>query len=850
MSLLSLVLFTTGCSDNSNNTSSSPTDSTSSSTAEEQIQITQIKDLYTLEDHTEVCVKGVVGQLTYDNSNSPVGIILFDATGTIYIYGKDSATSVKIGNEITVKGSTTHFISQNDSAAAEEAGYTGGFQIEQPTILENDNKINEIPKTGVEVADFATVVKTVARENNITSRTYTSDVKIKWAPGTGYNNVYLYSADGETNTYAYSLCNGKDLEWIRPYDGKFKKVTYTVLNAKCTKGTALWRIIIDEIGEDASLPSDDVMAGYALNHAKKQFQSSYSAAVDIDLKTEDPLLPGATFAYESLSASLVLESNTLKITIPEGGEKAKFKITATYNGKSKSEVIEIVLAFFDESKYQLTSIREARSATEAKEVVIKGQLAQFAYKKNLEGIFLCDEESSMLVYFKSTELSKLQEAVIGSTVYVKGTLAKDNTLFNNYDQLNNAELLHQDYTAKDLPTTFYEESTISELIAISANADENLVGKVYKVEGVFDKTASMYKNVILRDPTDYNKTMMLYSQRSSGGSIPPEYMQYEPYMGKNTSVLVTFQNTNKYNGGAKYRFGCIGVLEEIPLPGEFALQQVTNQLTSSFATTYNKTADVSVKKTEGVTVKMTSSSTSVTDISDAENYKYHIEVTQDENVTLDFEVSKDNIKVAAKVEFAIAPVKKLTVAQAREEALSGRETAIEVEGIVTHVVKNTESTETGYIFYISDETTSLFCYTFGKVEVGDKVKINGKTSLYHGCPQFGRGAVIEVLSHNNVLTPVTETKTIAQLAAMTESEGCGAKFFKTSGTLTYTATAVTLSDGDQTIQFAEYPKNSHEYLYSSLEQYNGKEVSVTLVSYTTNSNTGIYDFYVNQIALA
>ena len=77
---------------------------------------------------TKIKVDGVVAQITYANGMIPSGFILVDNTNSIYVYDRDAAGRVKIGDTVTVCASKTYWILESEMQSAEKFGYEGCCQ--------------------------------------------------------------------------------------------------------------------------------------------------------------------------------------------------------------------------------------------------------------------------------------------------------------------------------------------------------------------------------------------------------------------------------------------------------------------------------------------------------------------------------------------------------------------------------------------------------------------------------------------------------------------------------------------------------------------------------------------------
>ena len=86
----------------------------------------------------KVKVTGVVAQITYASGMAPNGIYLVDGTNSIYVYNNEVATSVAVGNTITIVAEKDWWILADEATSAEKHGYKGCNQLTKALVIEND----------------------------------------------------------------------------------------------------------------------------------------------------------------------------------------------------------------------------------------------------------------------------------------------------------------------------------------------------------------------------------------------------------------------------------------------------------------------------------------------------------------------------------------------------------------------------------------------------------------------------------------------------------------------------------------------------------------------------------------
>ena len=72
-----------------------------------------------------VKLTGVVAKITYANGMIPNGFYLVDNTGSIYVYGKETAGNVKEGNTVTILGEKTYYVLDTEKDFANKYNYKG-----------------------------------------------------------------------------------------------------------------------------------------------------------------------------------------------------------------------------------------------------------------------------------------------------------------------------------------------------------------------------------------------------------------------------------------------------------------------------------------------------------------------------------------------------------------------------------------------------------------------------------------------------------------------------------------------------------------------------------------------------
>ena len=174
-----------------------------------------------------VKVQGVVSGFhkgTQNDANAINGFYLTDETGTIYVFGSQTAQQVNKGDKITIEATT--------------AEYKTFKQLSSPNLIETISTGNEISAAG------AVTNKTVAQIAADLSTDYTAaayvfeGVQIVKVDGGSYINYIIEDKDGNAINL-YSGGNSNEFAVYDQYIGKELKVLFAI-NSQNSKGTK-WR---------------------------------------------------------------------------------------------------------------------------------------------------------------------------------------------------------------------------------------------------------------------------------------------------------------------------------------------------------------------------------------------------------------------------------------------------------------------------------------------------------------------------------------------------------------------------------------------------------------------------------
>ena len=377
---------------------------------------TSVKDARDAEAGTTLTVKGVVAAITYAFGKVPSGFYLVDTTGSIYVYGKDVAAAVKVGNTVTVHGTKAYWILDKEQSSAEKFGYRGCNQIENAKILDNDNGNKQFSKKGVIDSCLLDILTTPVTED-ITTNIYKVTALVEKKEGTGFTNYYFYDIDGVTGAYTYTQCNGSDFSWLDPYDGKICTVYLSPINAKSEASGCFYRLLPIALEETTLQLTAKEIAEYAVKyHAFTGIYDSYAAdpAQQLTESVSSTLLgfEGATLSYESSDPDVIYFDGTVLHTKNSG--RVTVTATATYEGASASVTMEITV--IPTATFDSIDVRRAIEAENGEQIIVEGIVGPSLVNKM--GFYLIDDNGVIAVLCTSEQISTLK---VGDRIVIEAT---------------------------------------------------------------------------------------------------------------------------------------------------------------------------------------------------------------------------------------------------------------------------------------------------------------------------------------------------------------------------------------------------------------------------------------------
>ncbi|MGM9880399.1 MAG: hypothetical protein ACI318_03910 [Bacilli bacterium] len=508
------------------------------------------------EKGSKVKLSGVVASITYANGLIPNGLYLVDNTSSIYVYGRDIAGQVKVGNTITIAGEKDYYVLETEQANAEKFNYKGANQISKPVLLKNDNQVSSWDKSWVEEIYVKSVMETPFA-NDITTKIFKTTALIKKAEGSGFTNYYIDDLDGKTGSYAYSQANGTDFSWLDKFDGKICTVYFAAHNAKASAASCVYRFVPIEVIDENYQFDLAYSCDYALRFfGKDQFETEYSndPALKLISSVSSELLgiDNVELSFTSSNTDaleFVVEEGVVTMHTKEVSVKTDVEVTIKATYESSSVVHKITISVLPEQKIEGMSIQEAISVTDGTEITVKGIVLSSLV--NQSGFYIIDETGVIAVRTKDIETDKSVKP--GDLVSVKGTKKHIKATDKCVGQiaLDSAEVLVNAYGENQIPTSVYKQGkTITALYNLDPLEDHTT--EVFKVKAkisFIDK--GNYTIVVLVDPNDESVSLSLYTTSAS------QYNFLKDYEGQVLTYNVAVCNWN----GKNYYRGCIVSVE-------------------------------------------------------------------------------------------------------------------------------------------------------------------------------------------------------------------------------------------------------------------------------------------------
>ena len=456
----------------------------------------------------KVKLTGVVAKITYANGMIPSGFYLVDNTNSIYVYDNQIAPRVAEGDKITICAERTNWILADEQNNAQKFGYTGCIQVANSHLIGEAVSNQELDLSWVTESTVKEIMDTPT-SNNITTTIYKVNAYVSKQEGKGFTNYYINDIDGKTGSYSYTQCNGSDFSWLDEFDGKICTVYLSVINAKSTNSTCLWRFLPVKVVYENYKFDLTKSAEYAITyHVLDQFLETYTGNPKLELITnvsnEALGIDNVSISYSSSNTDVVyfenLDNKVVLNTKKLG--TAEITITAKYGEITASKKINITVSENDLT--DVISIEEAIALEVGQTATVKGIVGPSLINKT--GFYLMCENALIAI---ETTPEVMETIEIGYEVVVTGTrhLNVKDSATHGQVCLNNASVVANYYGEHELPTSYFEEVKGEYFSNLDVN--ENHSTTAYIVEGVVTFTETQYYSNVSFQTTD-GKKITLY----------------------------------------------------------------------------------------------------------------------------------------------------------------------------------------------------------------------------------------------------------------------------------------------------------------------------------------------------
>lgn len=457
---------------------------------------------------TLIKVEGVVAQITYATGLKPCGVVLVDGTGSIYVYSADLAGSVSVGNKVSIAATKAMWILESEQNNAAKHGYKGCNQLEDAYLLSNDKGNNAYDRSWIEEKTVKEIIENPV-SNDITSIIYKVTAKISRSDGASFTNYYINDLDGTTGSYVYTQCNGSDMAWLEPYNGKVCTVYMIVQNCKSQAAGCTYRFLPITVEEDFNSESVNVPEYAVKYHALDQFRKLYYGNPELELvqsvSSELIGFENAILSYTSSDSSVVSVENGVMNCLKTG--TVTITVTASYGDKSYSE--EVTVSVDLDTKIDSITVEEAIAAEPGRTITVTGIVGPSLV--NQPGFYLMGENGMIAVTV--SDKSILTTLKIGQTVVLTGVRThrvKDGKTCFGQTHIADAEILQNRYGKDVYNDSYFTRFTVTEFAAQADDeADKDYTTTPYIIRG----TVSVGKNTV--NINEGEKTITLYSSGTS-----------------------------------------------------------------------------------------------------------------------------------------------------------------------------------------------------------------------------------------------------------------------------------------------------------------------------------------------
>jgi len=511
-----------------------------------EYKLTTVSEARTAEAGTKLQLEGVVAFITNANGFIPNGFYLVDETGSIYVYGSNTAQQVQVGNKVKVAAEKTYYVNPDESYYASQYGYQGACQMQSPILLENDNQKNDFDKTWIEEVTVKDIIDTEL-SNNITSNIFRVTAIVNKVPGSGFTNYYINDLDQKTGSYVYTACNGNDFVWLDEYDQKICTVYLSAINCKSTASGCIYRFIplavypIDNYVFEQTDVCEFAIKYYCLGQFNEKYTGDPALPLVTSVSNEFLKFNDVVITYTSSDENVVYFDNGVMHTNNSGS--AKITITATYKTYTYTSELDITVDTVEINDYM--TIQEAFDAEDGTEVTVKGIVVSSLVNKT--GFYLGDETGVIAI---SCSAETLKEVELGQMVVIKGERAHNKdanaTGYPGQSHIKNSEIVANYYGEHQYSkASFITDKTLADIYNLDHTQD--YTNKVYVVKAKINYVETPYYTNIELLSEDGSTKLGLYC------SSAKQYNWLKEFAGKVVTVEIAPVN---WNDKTYYR-GCV-----------------------------------------------------------------------------------------------------------------------------------------------------------------------------------------------------------------------------------------------------------------------------------------------------
>jgi predicted extracellular nuclease len=369
------------------------------------------------------------------------------------------------------------------------------------------------PDDGLTTEEILTQIQEAVDELDLPSST-TSDLTL---PNTGVHDVEITWSSNNTDVIA----NDGTVTIPTKTDGD---QTVTLTATLTLEGQTL----TDTFSVTVAAASDYTDAEL-LEQAKNALVLSVSGII----QSNDPItlpatgLHGSTITWASSNTAVITDAGVVTRPAADAGNATvTLTATLTLNAETTTKAIEVIVADEDPAA-SFDSIALLIAGSTLGDIV--------EYEGTVSGLFdggyfLSDGTNALGVYNPSSTL----DIEVGDTVYVKGSYAKYNTLFQIGD-VQTETITAEGTGVQPLTAT---AKTVAEINALDSS-DPLIHGQLYTIQGVVTLQGS-YNNIYIVDGTD-EVLIYYYSLEDSLAAL-------EEFVGKKIEITVIYYTDHGTNG--------------------------------------------------------------------------------------------------------------------------------------------------------------------------------------------------------------------------------------------------------------------------------------------------------------